>query len=424
MAVATALPTAARDLDGLAFYGWAFTGFLVASIVGIVAAGLLSDSHGPRLPLTLGLVTFALGLIVAGLSPTMLVLVLGRIIQGLSAGLVLTALYVVIGEVYSDRLRPKIFATMATSWIVPGLAGPIISGFLTEHLSWRWVFLGLVPATMLGGILLIPVLRSLRAHPEHGALSDPKRLVHAFVVALAIAAISFASQQLSFVRVMLAVAGVAALGWGLRTLMPPGTMRFAPGVGAPIAFRGLLAGVFFGMESIVPLTLTVQHGYSATASGVPLMVTSLSWAMGSQIQGRLREPNRAQLIRIGLALIGGGGVLMAAVALPQVPGWLAYLAWPMAGLGAGFALTSCGVLLLDNTTDAQRGANSAALQLSDSTVSALCTGFAGVLVAAAANGVMGYGGALASVYLTLAAVSVAGIALAGRARPQSAEQGP
>ena len=65
MAVATALPTAARSLHGLASYGWAFTGFLVASIVGMVASGMRSDAHGPRLPLLVGLPLFIAGLVLA-----------------------------------------------------------------------------------------------------------------------------------------------------------------------------------------------------------------------------------------------------------------------------------------------------------------------------------------------------------------------
>ena len=150
MAVAPALPTAARDLHGVGAYGWAFTGFLAANIVGLIVSGQLSDAHGPRLPLITGMVLFVAGLVTAGTAVTMVQFILGRVVQGLSAGLLITAVYVVIGEVYPEALRPKLFAAISTAWVVPSLVGPVVSGWVTENLSWRWVFLGLLPFTLVG----------------------------------------------------------------------------------------------------------------------------------------------------------------------------------------------------------------------------------------------------------------------------------
>src|SRR5439155_27054040 len=100
MAVSAALPTAARDLHGIGGYGWAFTGFLVANVVGMVVAGQVSDSHGPRAPLVAGMLAFVIGLVTAGTAVTMVQLVTGRVVQGLGSGLLITATYVVIGETY------------------------------------------------------------------------------------------------------------------------------------------------------------------------------------------------------------------------------------------------------------------------------------------------------------------------------------
>ena len=132
MAVAAALPTAARELHGLALYGWAFTGFLVANVVGLVLSGMLSDRRGPGWPLAYGVLLFLLGLIVAGFAPEMAVLVVGRVIQGLGSGLLLTALYVIIGERYHADLRPKIFAAISSAWVLPSLIGPPVAGVLTQ----------------------------------------------------------------------------------------------------------------------------------------------------------------------------------------------------------------------------------------------------------------------------------------------------
>jgi hypothetical protein len=194
-----------------------------------------------------------------------------------------------------------------------------------------------------------------------------------------------------------------------------------PGVAAPVALRGLLAGAFFGVESVVPLSLQLQHRFSATVAGLPLAISGLSWAIGSWWQGR-EVPGegprrRIGLVRAGFVCVTLAALGMAATSLRSAPGWLAYPSWLVAGLGAGLTMSTVGVLLLAYTTDDQRGADSAALQLSDATLSALTTGVAGVLVAAAAQGTIGTTAAFVALDVTMAAIAVIGVLVAGRARP-------
>jgi MFS family permease len=420
MAVAAALPTAARAVGGLGGFGWAFTGFLVANIVGMVGSGQLSDSRGPRTPLVAGMACFLAGLVLSGTATTMAQLVAGRVVQGLGSGLIIVAIYVVIGQAYPERLRPSVFAATSSAWVLPALIGPTLSGALAEHASWRWVFLGLVPFVFFGGLLL-PVLRSLHPAYERSRLADPRRLVRAAAVAAGIAALEQAGQHPSVVSGPLAVAGLGALAWGIRPLLPAGTLRVRRGVSAPIAMRGLLAGAFFGIEAVVPLSLSVQHGYSATLAGLPLTCAGFSWSAGSWWQSRVddsRGPDRRiRLIRAGFVLVCAGGVLMALAASPDLPGWLAFIAWVLAGLGAGFTMSSAGVLMLKYTTDADRGADSAALQLSDATASALTTGIAGVLVAAATRDALSATTGFVVLDLLMCGVALVGAVFAGRARP-------
>jgi MFS family permease len=432
MAVSAALPTAARAVHGLGAFGWAFTGFLIANVVGMVASGQLSDSRGPRLPLVAGLVCFVGGLLLSGTAVTMAQLVAGRVVQGLGSGLIITAIYVVIGEVYAERFRPRLFGAMSSAWVVPSLLGPAISGALAQHASWRWVFLGLVPFSVIGGMLLIPVLQSLHAPAEPGRLTDPFRLVRAIAVAAGIAALEQAGQHPSPLTGILAVAGVGLLAWGLRRLLPPGTFRIRPGVAAPVALRGLLAGAFFGVEATVPLSLSEQHGYGATIAGLPLALSGFSWAAGSWWQGRVDDTagpqRRIALIRAGFVLLATAAAAMALASVPALPGWLAFPAWLLAGLGAGLTMSSVSVLLLNYTNDADRGADSAALQLSDATASALTTGVAGVLVAAATRDAISSTTGFVTLDLLMCVVALTGVAMAYRARaavaPISGQVGP
>jgi MFS family permease len=421
MAVSAALPTAARELHGLGSFGWAFTGFLVANVVGMVASGQLTDSRGPRPSLIAGLGCFVGGLVLSGTATTMEQFVAGRVVQGLGSGLMITAIYVVIGEAYPERLRPRLFAATSSAWVVPSLIGPAVAGVLAEHASWRWVFLGLLPFAAGGGLLLIPVLRSLRPASAAKPLANPSRLVRALAVAAGVAGLEQAGQHPSAGSAAIGIAGLVALGWGLRTLLPSGTLRVRPGVSAPIAMRGLLAGAFFGIEATVPLSLSVQHGFSATAAGLPLTCAGFSWAAGSWWQGRADDSAgpgvRIRLIRVGFAFLSVAAVGMALAARPELPGWLAYPSWMFAGLGAGLTMSSVSVLVLKYTTDADRGADSAALQLSDATASALTTGIAGVLVAAAARGSIGATTGFVVLDAAMCALALVGVCVAGRARP-------
>jgi hypothetical protein len=249
-------------------------------------------------------------------------------------------------------------------------------------------------------------------------------LAYAIAVAAGIAGLEQAGQHPSWRSLLFGAAGVIVLAIGIRPLLPAGTFRVRPGVAAPVAMRGLLAGAFFGIESGVPLSLSLQHGYGATLAGIPLTCAGFSWTAGSWWQGRVDDSagprRRIALIRAGFLLVGGAGLLMAMASVPELPGWLAFFAWLIAGLGAGFAMSSVSVLLLNFTTDADRGADSAALQLSDATASALTTGFAGVLIAAAARGAIGSTTTFVALDLTMCAIALGGAALAGRARAAGA----
>jgi MFS family permease len=418
LAVATALPTAARSLHGLASYGWAFTGFLITSVIGMVVSGMRSDRRGPRLPLGLGLLLFVGGLVVAGLAGSMWVLILARVVQGFAVGLLITAMYVVMGEVYPDGVRPRMFAALSTAWIVPGLVGPTLAGWVTEQLSWRWVFGGLAPFAALGGLMLLPAVRRLRSGcgDVHVAAS---RVWFAVLTAAGIAGVAQAAQHQNALSLAGAVLGLAAMLYGLYRLLPAGTGGFRAGVPAAIAYRGVLAGVFVGMEVLVPLTLTVQWHYQPTLAGLPLMLTAVAWATTSQIQGRSRQISKGSFVRMGLLMMALAGAGMALVALRAVPGWAAFICWPVAGGGAGFGITTVSVALMEYTTDADRGSDASSLQLADSSGSAVTAAFSGALVALAAQGPISYGGGFAVVFLTMAALAAVATVRAGRLRPAS-----
>jgi MFS family permease len=414
MAVATAMPTAVAELDGLAWYAWPFSAYLVASVVGMVLGGDVGDRRGPRSALLVGVAVFAAGLLAAGVAGSMAVLVAARAVQGLGGGVIAVSLYVVAGQAYEAALRPRLFGAVSAAWVLPALIGPTVSGLLTTHLTWRLVFLGLLPLILLGLALVLPAVRGL-AVPDGSARPAPDRRWWALLAGTGIAVLQYAGQRLDVVAAGLAVAGAGALVLGLRALLPAGTVRVRSGLPAVVAARGLLAGAFFGMDTLLPLALTELHGYPAAAAGVPLTTAALGWALASQLQGRRPDWSRVAVLRTGFLLLALGLAGTALIAVPGVGGWPAYLTWAVAGLGMGLGMPSLGVLLLDSSPEHRRGADSAAFQIADVTGSALLVGAVGVLVAASVAGALPLSAAVLAGVAVLTLVALGGALVAPRA---------
>jgi MFS family permease len=367
MAVATAMPIAVRDLHGLAAYGWAFSGYLVASLFATVVAGELADSRGPTIPLLGGLGIFVVGLVVAGTAVDMAVFVLGRLLQGLGAGGMIVAVYVVVGAVYDESLRPRMFSVLSAAWVLPALIGPPIAGVLAQHASWRLVFL-LVPLLAIpAAAVMAPRVIRIGAEPreEHGWQRVGRKRA-ALAVACGAAALQSAGTAADLWSVPLAALGIGLLAVSLPRLLPAGALRLARGLPATVVMRGALSGPFFGAEAFIPLLLVSQRGLSPGLAGLTLTGGALGWSAGSWAQGRPKvRTARESLVGRGALLVAIGILIVSTTVRHEVPVAVAGLGWVVAGLGMGLGMASISVVSLSLAPPADRGATSAALQLCD-----------------------------------------------------------
>ncbi|MFJ9836376.1 MFS transporter [Streptomyces sp. NPDC101169] len=423
-AVGTAMPVAARELDGLALYAFAFSGYFTTSLFGMVFAGQWSDRRGPLGALTTGIAAFAAGLVVAGTAGAMWVFILGRAVQGLGGGLVIVALYVVVGRAYPERLRPAIMAAFAAGWVVPSIIGPLASGAVTEHLGWRWVFLGIPVLVVFPLALALPQIRRRAAGPvddaEGAASFDRRRIRLALAISLGAGLLQYAAQDLRWLSLVPGLAGAALLLPAVLGLLPRGTYRAARGLPSVVLLRGVSAGSFIAAESFVPLMLVTQRGLSPTLAGFSLAAGGLTWALGSWVQSRPRmEAHRERLMTAGMVLVAAAIVAAPSVLLHSVPVWTVAVAWAFGCFGMGLVVSSTSVLLLKLSAPREAGANSAALQISDALSNVVLLAAAGAAFAAlgggsaAATSATAAGGshpaAFAAVFLPMAAVALAGV---------------
>jgi len=420
MAVITAMPVVVADLDGLVWYAWTFTAFVAPSLYAMVVAGEAADRRGPLRPLLLGLGLFGLGTLVAGLANGIPVLLLGRAVQGLGFGAVIVALYVVIGKVYPEAMRPRIFTAMSGAWVLPGILGPVVAGTIADTVGWRWVFLGVLALLVPITAVLVPSMLGLDLPGDPAARPVGGRKRRALMAALGVGLLQLAGQLLDGTSVLLVVPALVLLGLSVPHLLPQGALRLRRGLPTVVMMRGFLAGAFFGAEAFVPLLLINERDLSTATAGAALTGGALGWFVGSWYQGRpSTELPRWRLVQIGSGLVTFGILTSTLVLIPAVPAMLVMVTWTAGAVGMGLLYGSLGVLLLQLSPPEEQGVNSAALQIADSLGVVACTGLAGVIFAAG-HTVAGKDADVFAVIFALMAVVAGGATLvAPRVRPNT-----
>ena len=419
LAVTTILPDIEADLGGIAWYGWVTSAFFLGTMVGIVFAGDQADRRGAGRPYVIGLVLFAVGLVIGGLAPSMPVLVLGRFVQGFGAGVVPAIGYVAIGRAFSVQERPRMFAILSTAWVVPGLVGPVLAERIGQEVGWRWVFLGLIPLVVIAGAVVVPAMMRLGPVTEVQPTAVPflrRRLVEAIRVAIGTALLV---AGLTFDRLLLVPAVVLGLAIGLgslRRLTPPGTLRGRAGLPAVIASRGAITFVFFGLDAFVPYALTSGRDRSTLVASIAVTVTTVSWTIGAWIQQRwIARVGEAWFVRIGYVVLAPGVALAAAAALfDALPFWLIHVGGVAAGLGMGFAYSAHAQLTFRSVKEREVGSATSSLQLCDNLGVALGTGVVGAVVAFGDDLGWAPGTAVAIAWTVPVAVALIGVGLARR----------
>lgn len=381
LAVATIMPEVKNDLGGLSLYGWVFSGFFLASLVGIVLTGQMADRRGLALPFGLGLAFFTIGLVTGGAAQSMPMLVAGRVAQGFGAGAIPAVAYAAIGRGLPGPLRPVMFATMSTAWVVPGLIGPAVASAVEHVWTWRVVFLGLLPFVAAATVMTIPALAALdRTNPTRRQPLDRRRLFRVVILVVGVGAVLATADVPVAVAVGLVVVGLPGAVWAFGVLQPPGTARLAAGVPATVAVRGLITWAFFAGDAYVSLAIVDGRGAATWVAGLALSAGAVSWTVGAWVQARVIErlgPRR--LVGIGMTILAIGITVML-VSLASLPLGVSILAWGVAASGMGLSYPTLSVTVLAMAAPGEEGAASSALQLSDTLGQAVGTGIGGGII--------------------------------------------
>jgi MFS family permease len=416
-AVNTAMPAAARELGGVADYGLVFSGFMLASFLGVVVGGAAADSGRAVVAFAAAAAAFGAGLLWAGSAADVLGIVQGRVMQGLGGGAANGLIYYAVRRAYDTRARPRMLSLLATAWVVPGLAGPAVSGLVAEHLSWRWVFWGLSAVLPAAAVLVIPSLRALP--PVRPPDARRGRAVHWIPSGIALACIVVA--VLPAVPVSRAVFFVAAILLCLLTfryLAPPGLLGFRAGVPTLILLNTAVSASYSAVEAVLPLSLVTLHAVPMAWGGLVLAASSMSWTAGSWLQAKVirRVPLRP-ILGVGAAAIAVGmaGTAFSA-AMPAVPLAVVVACWAVAAFGMGLTTASIALTVLEDVAETDAGQAAAGLQLSNMLGGACGAGLAGWLVASVRQDVLA-AGAVIDVAILVAVLGLLAVLLSARRLP-------
>lgn len=385
MAVATAMPFIADILHGKSLYALAAGVTLATQLMTTALAGPWCDAKGPKPCFFTGAALASAGLTIATFAPTMEWVVAGRAIQGLGSGLLIVPLYVLIGNYVAPERQPRFFGAFAAAWVLPSLVGPLFAGFLVEHASWRWVF-GITPLLF---AILVPVafvvMKRIALEDKHFELHVGTTVWFAMATGLGIALLQVVSANQTgydwHSYALMALGMCVAIIFAIR-ILPDGTFVAKPGVPAIVLLRGLMNGTLLAVETYLPLMLKEVHGWTATEAGMILTSSSVFWAIGSWIQGRITAPHhRRRIPTIALIAQASGTLLTLSAVSPHISGLFVIIGWAVAGLGLGLAYPALTVKALSVTKPERHGEVSAALQLADTIGASLLIAVAGILYA-------------------------------------------
>lgn len=347
--VGTALPRIIADLKGFEHYTWVATAYLLTATAMMPIVGRLTDMYGRKWFYIAGIIIFLAGSALCGISQNMTQLILFRGFQGIGAGIMMANAFIVIGDLFPPSERGKYQGLIMAVFGLSSIIGPLLGGFITDNISWHWIFYINLPV----GVPVI--LAFIRFFPNVKPAQTKHRIDYLGMTVLVlcvtplIVGLSWAGAQYEWISLQvigalsMAAVMLAAFIWieshAAEPIMPLGIFRSRIVVVTVVA-RFCIGMGMFGMIIFIPLFFQAVLGRSATYSGTLLMPMMLGMVISSTLSGqalsRLGGHYRIQAI-IGLGVMATGMFLLSRMT-PETSHGTAVLDIVITGVGMGIAL--------------------------------------------------------------------------------------
>ena len=342
--VGTALPTIVGDLGGAAHMAWVLTAYTLAITVAMPVYGKLGDLVGRKNLFLVAIALFLIGSALCGTADTMTQLIIYRFIQGLGGGGLMISSQAITGDLIPPRVRGTYMAPMGAMFGIASILGPIIGGWLTDSVSWRWTFWINLPLGVLAFVAIAIVLRL----PSH-RLTSPidwwgLALMDAGAVAIVLMATWGGNQYAWTSPVIIGLGAAGLVCWGLFAyvetraadpILPWSILTNRTFIVATVI--GMLAmGGMIGVMSYLPTYLQMVYGYSATASGLLLVPITIGMLVSSILSGILvSRTDRYKIYPVLGPLVAAGASFWLSRLTTTSPVWEVSAATFFIGAGIG-----------------------------------------------------------------------------------------
>ena len=315
--VATALPTIGRDLRNFEMLPWVVTAYLLTSTAVAPLYGKLSDIYGRRAMMLASIGIFVAGSAACAVARDMIMLVLGRGLQGVGGGGILPLAQAILADAVAPRERGRYQAYMGSVWVTAGLAGPVLGGVLAEHFHWSVIFWANVPVGLLAALM---ARHSLKHLPRHERWHKLDLLGAGLMMATAIPlllALTWGGTRYPWLSppigalVLLGAALTLLFAW--RLIRAPEPFLPLPVLANQVMRMGSMCtsfsqGVVVGLTIYLPLYYEVVHKFSASDSGLGLIPIIVMSTPGSIVAGRammhLEHYKRVPIIGLVCSIAG------------------------------------------------------------------------------------------------------------------------
>lgn len=350
--VATALPTMGRAFNDVENLSWVVTAYLLTATASTPLYGKLSDIYGRRAIMLAGIVIFVAGSVACAMATSMTALILGRALQGLGGGGLMSLTQTIVADIVTPRERGRYQGYIGAVFALSSIGGPVLGGVLTEHLHWSLIFWINVPLGLIALALTSNVLRRLPLTQRKHALDLPGAALMITAAIAMLLALTWGGVRFPWLswQVLALFAGSAAL-WGLfswRLATAPEPFLPLSVLANPIVRTATLSGaccmgVLVGLTIFIPLYFEVIVHLSASQSGlalIPLMGASvISATLTGQMMARVEHYKRMAFAGFVVAILGLGALAIWPVGLPMA-GMIAILTIVGFGVGAVFPVTT------------------------------------------------------------------------------------
>jgi EmrB/QacA subfamily drug resistance transporter len=350
--VGPALPTIVTQLAGNDYYVWVVTIYLLTSTISVPFWGKLSDIYGRKPMFMIGIVIFLIGSALSGLSQNMGMLILFRGFQGIGAGSLFPVALAVIGDLFTPAERGKYQGLFGGVFGVAFIVGPLVGGFLTEQVSWNWIFYVNIPIGILALVVisrLLPTVKNARAERNFDVLGGV-----IFTIAITLLLIGLTNKGLTNAAthqlndftdpsvgglVLGGLIGIALFIWAesraVEAIVPLDLFRIRTYTSSMIA-TFFAAFAFFGAIIFLPRWFQFVHGFSPTNSGLAALPLMVGLIFSSIVSGLVvARTGRYKWMTVGAIILMAIATLLMTQLTAETPLVVVWFWMFLAGLGVG-----------------------------------------------------------------------------------------